>query len=381
MKKLKNYVKRDKSVLTNKVGLKHLYTLKDFPVFFGCVDSPQKEDLFLDMVWEIEPDTGMIQLTKLVPLDVLYQAQHVDGCGPTWQTYYDDFAKYILESCDPMSVLEIGGGQGQLADTVTEKKSKLKWTIVEPNPTHSGNSQITIIPKFFDENFRFAGKVNAVVFSQLLEHIYYPDDFVKVMSSFLKPGGKLVFAYPNLTVWLKRKYTNALNFEHTMFLTNVFVDYMLQKHGFKITDKRKYKDHSYFYTVEKLKVSPKDVVLESRYKEYKKIFNEFTKHHEELVRDLNNKMKAAEDPVYCFGAHIFTSYLFSFGLNDEKIVTILDNSPTKRGKRLYGTRFVVESPKVLKGKGKVNLILKAGIYNDEIKKDILDNINPDVVFW
>lgn len=93
------------------------------------------------------------------------------------------------------------------------------------------------------------------------------------------------------------------------------------------------------------------------------------------------KIENAKDPVYLFGAHIFSEYLLAFGLNDKKIVSILDNSPTKNKKRLYGTRFVIESPKILEGKGKVNLILKAGIYNEEIKKDILQNINSEVEFW
>ena len=53
----------------------------------------------------------------------------------------------------------------------------------------------------------------------------------------------------------------------------------------------------------------------------------------------------------------------------------------KQGKRLYGTRFTIESPKILKNKGPVNVILKAGGYNAEIKKDIIENINPEVTFW
>jgi hypothetical protein len=100
-----------------------------------------------------------------------------------------------------------------------------------------------------------------------------------------------------------------------------------------------------------------------------------------MVSNLNKLIKKSDVPVYLFGAHIFSQTLIQFGLNADKIVSVLDNSPIKQGKRLYGTLLNVESPKVLKGKGKINLILKAGIYNDEIKKDILENINSEVVFW
>ncbi|ELS5289115.1 SAM-dependent methyltransferase, partial [Campylobacter upsaliensis] len=47
------------------------------------------------------------------------------------------------------------------------------------------------------------------------------------------------------------------------------------------------------------------------------------------------------------------------------------------GKRLYGTQFKVFSPEILKDKSDVLLILNAGIYNDEIKKGIL-NLNEKI---
>jgi len=263
---------------------------------------------------------------------------------------------------------------------VTAKSDKLAWTIIEPNPTHKGNKQIKVLPRFFDENFKSKEKVDAVVFSQLLEHIYEPKKFLGAIAGYLKPGGKLIFAYPNLYLWLRRKYTNALNFEHTMFLTDYFVDYLLKEAGFTITNKKKYKDHSYFYVAVK-GVKKRKSKFTNHYKRYKRVFVDFVTYHRRMVTGLNKKIDSSKEPVYCFGAHIFTIYLIAFGLKTKEIVKILDNSPTKRGKRLYGTSLFVDSPKILRGKGVVNVILKAGIYNEEIKKDILENINPEVVFW
>ncbi len=380
MKKLSHYVERPESIITGKANLEPLYSFKDFPVFFGCVDSPEANDLTADMDWAIDPETGTIQLTRLIPLEVLYQEQHVDGCGPTWKKYYEDLADYISKQ-KPKSVLEIGGGQGALAELVTNRDPSITWTIVEPNPFHKGSNQIKIVSAFFDKDFKYPEPVDAVVFSQVLEHAYNPREFIEAIAKFLKPGGKLIFAYPNLELWLGRKYTNALNFEHTMFLTDYFLDYLLLDSGFKTLDKYFYKDHSVFYTTERANSLPKPSLPQNRYQEYKEIFFGFTKYHQEMIQDLNQKITSAQDPIYLFGAHIFAEYLFAFGLNKEKIVTILDNSPTKRGRRLYGTQFVVESPQILKGQGKVTVILKAGIYNEEIKKDILENINPEVTFW
>ncbi len=66
------------------------------------------------------------------------------------------------------------------------------------------------------------------------------------------------------------------------------------------------------------------------------------------------------------------------GLNIEKIINILDNNPSKQEKRLYGTKFIVKSPKILKNRDNSLVILNAGVYNDEIEKDILENINQKI---
>ncbi len=380
MKKITNYINRPESIITKKENLEHLYSFKDFPVFFGCVETPKSNDMVADMDWSIDPETGVVQLTKLIPLDILYQEQHVDGCGPTWQQYYKDFADYISKQ-KPETILEIGGGMGALADKAIENLPNSTWVIVEPNPTHLGSENIKVISDFFDENFEYENKVDAVVFSQVMEHAYDPRSFLTAISKFIKPGGRLIFAYPNLQLWLSRKYTNALNFEHTVLLTDHHIDYLLPHHGFSVIDKREYKDHSFFYTVERSDGIELPEKLENKYSEYKNIFLDFIKYHELMAEELNDRLANSDNPTYLFGAHIFSTYLLSFGLKTGKIISLLDNSPTKQGKRLYGTNLMVESPKILAGKGPVNVILKAGIYNEEIKKDILENINSEVVFW
>ena len=68
------------------------------------------------------------------------------------------------------------------------------------------------------------------------------------------------------------------------------------------------------------------------------------------------------------------------GLNTEKIVCLLDNDKKKQGRRLYGTTLQVASPKILAVAENPVVILKAGVSNEEIKKDILENINKTTTF-
>jgi hypothetical protein len=86
----------------------------------------------------------------------------------------------------------------------------------------------------------------------------------------------MIFSLPNLSVWLTKKYTNYINFERAVYLTEPFVDYLLAKHGFRVIEKEYYSDgHSIFYsTVRDSRVQPLQLD-ENLYVENKKIYNEF----------------------------------------------------------------------------------------------------------
>jgi len=368
-------ISRNHSIVTGKNNLESLFCIPQFPIFFGCVDQPETADEKMDMSWSICPESGVIQLEKLVPLEKLYQFQHFDGTGATWKQYYLDFANYIKEQ-NALNILEIGGGIGNLAKEFINITDKTTWTIVEPNPVCKLEGRIKTIASFFDSSFKYSGQVDTIVHSQVLEHMYDPQEFIRDVSMFIKPGNKMVFGFPNLKLFLERKYTNAINFEHTLFLTEYFVDYFLLKNKFSILDKTYYKEHI-FYTAQKEEYSEDNINFENKSVEYKRIFDNFIGYHKQLVNNLNNKISLFDGPVYVFGAHIFSQYLFEFGLEKSKIKGILDNSELKKGKRLYGYPFLVYDPETIRELKTVAVVLKVGQFRDEILKQLI-SINPNV---
>jgi 2-polyprenyl-3-methyl-5-hydroxy-6-metoxy-1,4-benzoquinol methylase len=374
-----NKILRKESVITGKNNLEHLYTFKDFPVFFGCTSKPAEDDITSDMTWEIDPLTGIIQLTELIPLDILYMEQHVDATGHTWRNYNDDFSQYVLKN-KIGNILEIGGGSGKIANIIINKDKDINFTVVEPNPTFEEKSNLKVIESFFSKDLKQQiGNNQTVIFSQMYEHVYNPEEFLLEINEFLPLGGRMIFAYPNLEYWFKNKYTNAINFEHTMLMTDYYVDYFLKKVGFSILEKVEYGTHSHFYTVEKTNIK-ETVLLDNRYEHYKKMFEDYIDYHKRLVDYINNKIKEIDTEIFLFGGHIFSQYLISFGLDTSRIINILDNSPMKQGKRLYGSNLIVENPKILYRYNNPLVILKAGMYNKEIIEDITNNINPNTLF-
>ena len=347
----------------------------------GCVDLPIKEDLFADMEWDICKDTGIIQLRKLLPINVLYLNQHNDGTGKYWQDHYTAFAKFLYKY-KSKNILEIGGAHDQIARNYRVLDLDINWTIVEPNPEHIEDTKIRVIKDWFDDKFVIDDHFDTIIHSHVFEHTYDPIVFIEHIAKFMKKGDKHIFTFPNLLPMLKLNWTNCLNFEHTVFLTEEITEYILKKYGFVILEKQYYGyPHSIFYATEKIDTPVNVEPIENKYEEYKRVFMDYVNFHLDMIKELNENIETSDKSVYLFGAHIFSQTLIQFGLKTDKIVSILDNSQMKQGKRLYGTRFMIESPKILKDKGPVNMILKAGGYNAEIKKDILENINGEVTFW
>ena len=372
-------IERKFDVVTGDSNMEDLHKMLDFPVFMGCVDHSEEQDVCAELTWQINKASGVLQLKMLIPLDILYQAQHAGAVGEIWIDHHQRFATF-LNSTKPSSVLELGGAHGILSVKYSQFKD-IPWTILEPNPSPVGGCTARFIKGFFDENFTYSDEFDTIVHSHVFEHIYNPDDFMMHLSGFMRARQNLVFSLPNMQVMLERKYTNCINFEHTVFLTEPYVEYLLAKHGFKLKGKEYFmEDHSIFYwAVRDPEVKPVHLP-QNLYEKNKILYMDYVDYHKTLIADLNQKMSESTQPIYLFGAHVFAQYLLEMGLNTAKIVSLLDNDPKKQGRRLYGTRLNVASPNALSDVSNPIVILKAGVYNEEIKKDILDNINKSTIF-
>ncbi len=370
---------RDKDIFNSSDNLEDLVKIPNFPVFMGTVDHSYKEDIFEDMIWQIGKDTGMIQLKKLIPLEVLYKLNHSSGeVGKLWDLHHEKFAKFISKF-SPNKVFEIGGAHGILAKKYEAIDAKIDWTIIEPNPIPVKDSKAKFIKNFFDENFDYNYKNTTIIHSHTLEHVYDPNIFLKTINKILSKDEFHIFSVPNMNEMIKRKYTNALNFEHTYFLTEQFLDDYLENNNFDIIDKEYFlDDHSIFIcTKKKENFANSQILKKNYYSENKKKFLEFQKYYKNLINDINKKINEEKENIYLFGAHIFSQYLITLGLNQKKIKYILDNDVKKQKKRLYGSNLIVEDPSILNKESCPLVILRAGVYTDEIKKQISDEINKN----
>lgn len=369
-------IERRNDVILGANDLEHLHTFHDFPVFMGVSDEPDRSDTLADMSFWISRASGMIQLNPLLPLDVLYPAAHGAGCvGASWAEHHQALAEFIA-GYEPNGVLEIGGAHGILARNYQAYRP-VPWTILEPNPTPALGCEARFIRGFFDENFRFEGPVDAVVHSHVFEHIYDPDAFVRHLAGFLAPGKMLIFSVPNMRVMLQRGYTNCLNFEHTVFLTEDYIEFLLARHGFRVLERQYFQDdHSIFYAAQRDPQIVATALPEGLYDRNHTLYLNYLRLHQELVTGMNAQLAGCRPgQAFLFGAHVQAQYLIGFGLDIGRIDRILDNDPNKQGRRLFGTDKQVAAPAVIAGLEEPIVIVRAGTFTQEIAAQLL-RINP-----
>ena len=116
------------------------------------------------------------------------------------------------------------------------------------------------------------------------------------------------------------------------------------------------------------------------YDRYKSMFENYFEYHKKLVADINAVTSVTDRPVFLFGAHVFNQFLLNFGLDSSKIICLLDNNSRKHDKRLYGTALTVQSPAVLADYENPLVILRSGVFNEEIKQGILSTHNAQTEF-
>ena len=359
-----------------KGSLSERHTFYDFPIYMGVTSDVIESDINADMVFSECLDCNCVQLGSLIPLDILYSKPHNAAIGKMWDKHHYEFYQFIKRYAKG-TIVEIGGGNLKLARHL-EKEKSVEQIIIHDYNFYQDDVSNKIIFKSPSKSLN-TQQVSAdmIVHSHLIEHLYEPVDDVIEMASSLPIGAHMAIAMPLIDVMIEDKFTNAMNFEHTYMLTYDMAERILNRAGLNIVDKKYFSRHVAFIVAEKTNNKSESV---SKYEGNVKAFNEFITYYKEEVEKIQNQINSKKEDTFIFGAHIFTQYLFGFGLSENLFSNTLDNDPDKIGNRLYGTSLQVKSPKILKDVESPTVVLKAAMYTEEIKKDILENINPNTKF-
>ena len=375
--------KRAHCVVCNENSFDDLITFQSFPVYMGVSENEERaSDLESDMIWSSCQNCKLVQLINLVDLDILYHKGHNPAIGKMWEQHHKQLGTFVRKHAGER-ILEIGGGNLKLANNILKDNSSvIEYHVYDKNEYENPpDDRVRFHRAFFSDSLGASIDCDTIIHSHVLEHVYEPIKFLSDINKTLSQGQKMIFAVPDIGMMIDKKYTNSMNFEHTFYTDEKIIRYMLKFTGFDLIDIQRFNNDIMFISASKTHEifdSAAHENMKDRYDYTISNVKNFIDFHKNVVDNLNTTL--SDKRAYVFGAHIFTQFLLAFGLNSSALITALDNDPGKIGHRLYGTDLDVESPKVLSKEMSPIVILRAAQYNDEIKKDIEENINEDVCF-
>lgn len=370
-------IKRNKCIACGS-SINDIYTLNNFPIFMGITTQPNDSDILCDKIIGACDNCKSVQMKNLIPLEVLYENNHNSLVGKTWEKHHNEFCDFVGKYISG-TVVEIGGSNLVVANNLAKNTDIEKYIVFDNNiyKEERKSDKIVFREEFFNLN-TVEDNVGVIIHTHLIEHLYNPTDELSDMGSIMKEGSYMMFAAPSVDKMLEDNFTNGFNFEHTYMLSQKMVKNMLSSSGFEIVDTKKFSPYVTFYVARKNSRIKKEVA--HSYHNQPEIISNFINYHISEVQRIKEHIDTEKENTFIFGAHIFTQYLLGFGLDENLFINVLDNDPKKIGNRLYGTQLNVKSPKILKDFEEPVVVLKAAMYTEEIKKDILENINPNVRF-
>lgn len=155
----------------------------------------------------------------------------------------------LLVPEDSIDILDIGCGQGELAKDLKARGKYVSGTDISSKALYMSS-------KYLDESFCFDvedcnwpeelidKKFDCIIASEVIEHLFQPNNFLANVKKLLKPQGVLILTTPNFLFWKNRfkmlfgkfEYEDSGFYDkgHISFFTRNSLNKELEKAGFQV---------------------------------------------------------------------------------------------------------------------------------------------------
>lgn len=317
------------------------------------------------------------QIKYLGDLNEVYKINHADGTGSIMTNLHFKVKDLILNfnknnTVKINNIVEIGASKGILSDILLDEQLVDKYYIIEPNFIGVHRENKIVINNYFENvNFNEYNDCNTILISHVLEHFYNPIEILEIVqqNNSIK---NFILVWPDLQYYKNNDVYHVLNTEHTYYVDNNFIVDLFNNHNFELITQEEYLGHSVLFMFKRNNKLPLKKLQNNDY-----LFETFVKNIYNKKEQIATFIKQNTcKKIAIWPASVHTQFLFVF-LGTQNVEYVLDNSPHKIDKYLYGY-----SLKCLDFKQYVNdenfaVILNGGVFNNEVKPFIK---NPNVLY-
>jgi hypothetical protein len=316
-----------------------------------------------------------VQNKYIGDLKIVYDSNHVDDFGSVKSKKHNLFSNFILENKNIKNIIEVGSSNGALCDIILEKNDKINYSIIEPS--YIGKNKSIHIIKDYLENIDLNTMNNdAIIMSDVFEHFYEP---IKILEKIKNSNIQYIYLnHPDFDNSIDNNTMMNLNAEHTFLIEHQFLFSFFHKYGFKLNKRFDFENHSIFLEFEReetenIKVMKNNHLRLNIQKYIDKMFIATNKMNDFISNNSNYN-------YYIWPSSVHSTIYFTFGLDYTKFTGILDNSPNKIGKYIYGYNLLCSSFDDMIKNNEENVCIFIGGAGNYIKELNLTKTNKKIIF-
>ena len=321
-------------VVCNNSEFETINSFSKFPIM--AISNNSVADEFYDYTPISCKKCNCLQLENLVDPNVLYSDIYMNSTfSPSWTDHHIHFSKFILDSTDETTFLEVGANKGDLYKLIIKERS-VDFITLDMWKHNDLPSEIKYIEGNC-ETFDFKG-FNTIILSHVFEHLYEPLVFIKNIKN--AEVSTVFISIPNFDLLVKEKSLLVIHSQHTFYCRFDYITYMFSLFNYKC-------DKYYMYNGNFESIMFKFVIDNNM------VPVRFPSTDIQLYKEIYvNKVNTIGDIVippnsYIAPSGIYGQFYYSFIKNKDNVIGFLDNNPQRHNNYLYGTDKLVYLPSTI----------------------------------
>ena len=228
-------------------NLSLLFKLDDLPISHYLRRKRDDPDPRFSVRFECCQDCGLLQIVDAIPADLIYADADTYTTGFQQPRHLEDLITTTVARQDPGRAIDIGCNDGALLEVL--RRAGYKQIVgIEPNPVAAaiarkkGHEVHTsyLTKELADRLVADGGQFDTVYLRHVVEHVSDLEGFFTALRTLLRADGFLVLEMPDVEEGFAQGSPAILWEEHVSYFTQGLAEYMLDRFGFRIVDRRRY---------------------------------------------------------------------------------------------------------------------------------------------
>jgi SAM-dependent methyltransferase len=228
-------------------NLSLLFNLNDLPISHFLRKKRDDPDPRFSVGFENCQDCGLLQIVDPIPADLIYGEADTYTTGFQQPRHLEDLITTTVARQDPGRAIDIGCNDGSLLEAL-RRAGYAKVVGIEPNPMaaaiarEKGHQVYTsyLTKDLATQIIADCGEFDTVYLRHVVEHVSDLGAFFEAVRMLLRPDGLLVLELPDVEEGFALGSPAILWEEHVSYFTHALAEYMLERFGFHVSDRRKY---------------------------------------------------------------------------------------------------------------------------------------------